>query len=69
VPPSKTPTPGKFWQETARFIPGAFLLCLASLTSGGLGALITVRWLYPQQAPSLWHMLRIVFSHAVGSPG
>ena len=35
---------------------------------GGLGALITVRLLYPRQAPSFWYLLRLVFSHALGGP-
>jgi hypothetical protein len=62
------PVRGDFWQEAARFLPGAFLLCLASLTSGGLGALIVVRLLFPKEVPTLWHLLRLVFSNAVGGP-
>jgi hypothetical protein len=65
MPLSPTSTRG-FWDETARFLPGALALCLASLTSGGLGALITIRLLYGSGAPTLWQMLRLVFSHAVG---
>ena len=64
--PSPTPVRADFWQEVARFLPGAFLLCLASFTSGGLGALLAVRLLYSKQAPTLWHLLRLVFSNAAG---
>jgi len=57
--------PGGFWSDTAQSLPGAVVLCVASLVSGGLGALITLRLFFGSQAPSLWHMLRLVFSHAV----
>jgi len=56
---------GSFWSETAQSLPGAVVLCVASLVSGGLGALITLRLYFGPQAPGLWHMLRLVFSHAV----
>jgi hypothetical protein len=65
MPLSPTSTRG-FWSETARFLPGALVLCLASLTSGGLGALLAVRLLYEQRAPTFWQLLLRVFSHAVG---
>ena len=65
MPLSPTSNRG-FWDETARFLPGALVLCLASLTSGGLGALIAFRLVYGPGAPTLWQLLRLVFSHAVG---
>jgi hypothetical protein len=65
---SQSPSPLRsgFWYESASFLPGAFVLCFASLASGGLGALFAFRLLYGPGAPSLWQMLRLVFSHAVG---
>jgi hypothetical protein len=39
---------------------------LASLSSGALGSLFAIRWLYPDRMPTLWQMLRVIFSHAVG---
>ena len=66
MPPSPNPPHDDFWRRTAGFLPGALVLCLASFASGGLGALVTVRLLHPRDAPSLWRMLRIVLSHAVG---
>ncbi len=66
MPQSPSPHRSGFWYETASFLPGAFALCFASLTSGGLGALLALRLFYGPGAPSLWQMLRLVFSHAVG---
>ena len=63
--PQQLPSRG-FLADTASALPGAVALCLASLTSGGLGALFAIRWLHPAQAPTLWQMLRDIFSHAVG---
>ncbi len=60
-PPSRGP-----WYDTASFLPGALALCLASLTSGGLGALFAIRCLYPDRAPTFWQLLRLVFAHAAG---
>ena len=65
MPLSPTSNRG-FWYETARFLPDALVLCLASLASGGLGALLAIRLLYGSDAPTFWHLLRLVFSHAVG---
>ena len=66
MPHSPNPRDSDFLSQTASFLPGALVLCLASLVSGGLGALIAVRLLYVDRAPSLWYMLRVVFSKATG---
>ena len=64
--PQSPNSQGDFWSATASFLPGAVVLCLASFASGGLGALVTVRLLHSKEAPSLWEMLRLVFSHVAG---
>jgi len=66
MPQSPTSTRSGFWYKTASFLPGAFVLCLASLISGSLGSLITFRLIYGPGAPTFWQLVRIVFSQTVG---
>jgi hypothetical protein len=54
------------WYDTASVLPGALVLCLASLASGGLGALFAIRCLYTKPAPTFWELLRLIFAHTVG---
>ena len=63
--PQQLPSRG-FLADTASALPGAVALCFSSLASGALGALFAIRWLYPERAPTVWQMLRAIFSHAVG---
>jgi hypothetical protein len=51
-------------RELAGNLLSAVVLCLASLASGGLGALLTIRLLYPH-GPSLWRLVRMLVSNAV----
>jgi len=46
MPQSPSPRSG-FWYETASWLPGTFVLCFASLTSGGLGRQLRL-------PPDLW---------------
>jgi hypothetical protein len=55
-----------FLADTASALPGAVALCLASLTSGALGALFALRCFWADRGPTVWQMLRAIFSHAVG---
>ena len=64
--PSTSSREGGFWQDLANLLPGAFALCFASLTSGGLGALVAIRLYFGERGPTVWQMLRAVFAHAVG---
>lgn len=66
MPQSSNSPRGDFWSATASFLPGAVVLCLASFASGGLGALVTIRLLLAERAPSFWRMLRTVFSQVAG---
>jgi hypothetical protein len=55
-----------FWHDAGSFLPGALTLCLASLASGGLGALLAVRCIWGDRAPTLWQLVKLVFVHTQG---
>ncbi|HVT16576.1 MAG TPA: hypothetical protein VHQ90_10425 [Thermoanaerobaculia bacterium] len=54
------------WHDLVTILPGSLVLVLACMGSGVLGALVTFRLLLPPPGPTLWHLFRMLFSHAVG---
>ena len=68
--PTPTHDRGGLWHEVSNLLLGSLVLCLASLVSGALGALITLRVClviaYRMQAPSFGVLLRAILWHAVG---
>jgi hypothetical protein len=68
--PTPTHERGGLWHEVSNLLLGSLVLCLASLASGALGALMVLRFYliveYRAQAPTFGALLRILFWHAVG---
>jgi hypothetical protein len=61
---------GGLWHEVSNLLLGSLVLCLASLVSGALGALMALRVClviaYRMQAPTFGTLLRAILWHAVG---
>jgi len=68
--PTPTYDRGGLWHEVSNLLLGSLVLCLASLVSGALGALMALRVClviaYRIQAPSFGTLLRAILWHAVG---
>ena len=68
--PTPTYERGGLWHEVSNLLLGSLVLCLASLVSGALGALMALRVClviaYRIQAPTFGTLLRAILWHAVG---
>jgi hypothetical protein len=68
--PTPTYDRGGLWHEVSNLLLGSLVLCLASLVSGALGALMALRVClviaYRMQAPTFGTLLRAILWHAVG---
>jgi hypothetical protein len=68
--PTPTYDRGGLWHEVSNLLLGSLVLCLASLVSGALGALMALRVClviaYRIQAPTFGTLLRAILWHAVG---